>query len=99
MRELMLELLTYEPYGKLRPEENSYIYEILSWNYNPPQVTLHALFSDFYDSVKQGTFNDVGWLREWKATYGRAHQPLLFKKIAFYLMVKGKRSESEKLYS
>lgn len=96
MRELMLELLTYEPYGKLRPEENSYIYEILSGNYNPPQATLHALFSGFYSCVQNKKFEDIGWLQKWKAAHGRAPLPLLFKKICFYLMVDEERRANEK---
>ena len=36
MKELMLELLTYEPFGEFLPEEKEYIHEILSGNDNPP---------------------------------------------------------------
>lgn len=91
----MLELLTYEPFGELRSEEETYIHEILSGNYNPPQAMLHALFSGFHYCVQREAFDDVDWLRQWKAAYGRTFLPLLFKKICFYLMVKGKLSESD----
>lgn len=51
MRELMLELLTYEPFGKFlsdeKLDEEKYIHEILSGNYNPPQSVLQVLFSGF----------------------------------------------------
>lgn len=86
----MLELLTYEPFGKFRPEEEKYIQAILSGNDNPPQTMLHDLFLGFQCCVQQKTFENVNWLQQWKAAYGRAHLPLLFKKICFYLMVKGK---------
>lgn len=95
MKELMLELLTYEPYKKLVLGEEEYIQEILSGNVNPPQAMLHALFSDFHYCVKREAFDDVDWLRQWKAAYGRTRLPLLFKKICFYLMVKATRSESD----
>lgn len=97
MKELMLELLTYEPFEKFLPEEKTYICEILSGNDNPPPslAKFHKLFLDFYYCVQRGAFDDVDWLRQWKAAYGRARLPLLFKKICFYLMVKGTRSESD----
>lgn len=44
---------------------------------------LHDLFSGFHYCVQQRAFNNVNWLRQWKATYGRARLPLLFKKICF----------------
>lgn len=94
-KEVMLELLTYEPFEQLRPEEELYIRQILSGNDNPPQAVLHALFSGFYYCVQREAFDDVDWLRQWKTAYGRARLPLLFKKICFYLMVKGTRSESD----
>lgn len=95
MKELMLELLTYEPFEKLVSGEKEYIDEILFGNYQQPQSKFHDLFLGFYHYVQQETYDDVEWLRQWKATYGRAKLPLLFKKICFYLMVKGTRNESD----
>lgn len=119
MRELMLELLTYEPFGKFLPEEEEYIREILSGNDNPPPslTKFHELFLGFYNYYVQniqngqkgqtGNSKNVSWLRRWKNTYhknknytnssksGRVYYPLLFKKICFYLMVKGTHSESD----
>ena len=97
MRELMLELLTYEPFEKFLPEEEEYIREILSGNDNPPPslAKFHELFLGFYYCVQQRTFNNVNWLRQWKAAHRRDKLPLLFKKICFYLMVKGTRNESD----
>ena len=95
MRELMLELLTYEPFRKFLPEEKIYIDNILSGNYQQPQSMLHDLFSGFHYCVQQEAFDDVDWLRQWKAAYGRTRLPLLFKKICFYLMVKGTLSGSD----
>lgn len=116
MKELMLELLTYEPYKKLvsEEEEEEYIQEILAGNDNPPPslAKFHELFLGFYDYYIQckkledamKTKNAkkikaaekakdaersryISKLRQWKATYGCASLPLLFKKICFYLMV------------
>lgn len=102
MRELMLELLCYEPYNKLMPGEEEYIRSILSGDDNPPQTALHTLFSGFYSCVQNKKFEDmdwkledIDWLREWKAAYGRTRLPLLFKKICFYLVVKLKFSASD----
>lgn len=97
MKELMLELLTYEPYGKFLPEEKMYICEILSGNDNPPPslAKFHKLFLDFHYCVQRGAFDDVDWLRQWKTAYGHDRLPLFFKKICFYLMVKGEFSGSE----
>ena len=91
----MLELLTYEPFRKFLPEEKIYIDNILSGNYQQPQSMLHDLFSGFHYCVQQEAFDDVDWLRQWKAAYGRTRLPLLFKKICFYLMVKGTLSGSD----
>ncbi len=60
MRERMLELLAYEPVGKLLPEEEKYIHEILSGNYQQPQSKLHDLFSGFCHYVQHGDFKNKG---------------------------------------
>lgn len=91
----MLELLTYEPFRKFLPEEKIYIDNILSRNYQQPQSMLHDLFSGFHCCVQQESFDDVDWLWQWKAAYGYTRLPLLFKKICFYLMVKGTLSGSD----
>lgn len=94
----MLELLTYEPFGEFlsdeKLDEKKYIDEILSGSYNHPPSMLHDLFSGFCHCVQRGTFDDVDWLQRWKAEYKRDKLPLLFKKICFYLMVKGELSGS-----
>lgn len=141
MKELMLELLTYEPFGKFPPEEEKYICQILSEkkHYQPPSM-IHDLFSGFYDyyvqrekicekikatkktrdnkktkAAKKAMADEkikaaekdmdderskyMSKLRQWNATYfpkgGRAHRPLLFKKICFYLVVREGFSESD----
>ena len=55
MKELMLELLTYEPFGEFLPAEETYICKILSGNDNPPPslAKFHELFSGFYDYYVQ----------------------------------------------
>ena len=80
VRELMLELLTYEPFGKFLPEEEEYIREILSGNDNPPPslTKFHELFLGFYNYYVQniqngqkgqaGNSKNVSWLRRWKNT-------------------------------
>ena len=107
MKELMFELLTYEPFMKWLPVEEKYIREILSGNYHHPKSMLHDLFSGFYHYVQNGDSKDVDWLRLWKDRYhqnkhytystksGRAYYPLLFKKICFYIIVREKFSDSE----
>lgn len=101
MRELMLELLTWAPFKKLVSGEKEYIDEILSGNYQQPQSEFHDLFLGFYHYVQNGNFKDIAWLRRWKDTYhqnenythstksGREYYPLLFKKICFYVIVRG----------
>lgn len=96
MKELMLELLTYEPYKKLVSGEEEYIQEILAGNDNPPPslAKFHELFLGFHYCVQRKVFDDVDWLLQWKAAYGHDGLPLFFKKICFYLMVKGPLSGS-----
>ena len=52
----MLELLTYEPYGKPLKEEKKYIHEILFGTANPPQTMFHVLFRAFYLYYQQEQF-------------------------------------------
>ena len=88
MKELMLEILTYEPYGTLVSGEEDYIREILSGNYDQPKSILHDLFLGFYDYVQNGDFKNIGWLQQWISTYspksGRFYYPLMLKKIRDY---------------
>lgn len=107
MKELMLELLTWEPFEKLVSGEKEYIDEILSGNYQQSQSKFHDLFLGFYHYVQNGNFKDIAWLRRWKNTYhqnknythstksGRDYYPLLFKKICFYVIVRGKFTDKE----
>lgn len=55
VKELVLELLPYEPFGKFLPEEEEYIREILSGNDYPPSplARFRELFSGFYDYYVQ----------------------------------------------
>ncbi len=95
MRELMLELLTYEPFGTLIPGEKEYICEILSRKYQQPQSMFHDLFSGFCHYVQIGDFRNIGWLRLWKDKYHPKNHmlyPLMFKKVSFYIIVQGKFS-------
>ena len=103
----MFDLLTYEPFRKWLPEEEKYIREILSGNYYQPKSMLHDLFSGFYHYAQNGDYKDIDWLRRWKDTYhqnkhytystknGRVYYPLLFKKICFFIIVRGKFSDTE----
>ena len=100
VKELMLELLTYEPFGRFLPEEEEYIREILSGNDNPSLARFHELFLGFYNyyvqNIQNGNSKDISWLRRWKNKYiqnqnytnstksERVYYPLLFKKICFY---------------
>ena len=55
MKELMLELLAWEPFGKFLLKEKEYIREILSGNDYPPSplARFRELFSGFYDYYVQ----------------------------------------------
>lgn len=102
MKELMLELLTFEPYERLISGEEDYIRSILSGWYLQPKSMFHDLFSGFYHYVQNEKFKDtkdverikrLAWLRHWKDTYiqgKRDHYPLLFKKMFFYIIVRWK---------
>lgn len=99
MKELMLEVLCYEPFGKFLPEEKKYIHEILFEIYPQPQSMTRDLFWGFYRYVQSGNFKNTSWLQNWKNTYfskgRRAYYPLLFKKICFYIIVRGKFTDKE----
>ena len=107
MKELMLELLTYEPYRTLVSGEEAYINEILAGNYDQPESMFHDLFSGFYHYIQNEKFEDtedvartkrLDWLRLWKKTYiqgKRDHYPLLFKKICFYIIVRWKIADDK----
>mgnify|MGYP004516264313 FL=1 len=48
MQELMLELLTYEPFAKMEQAELDYINQILNQNYAQPVSVYSELFDGFY---------------------------------------------------
>ncbi len=122
MRELMLELLTYEPFGEFLPEEEKYINEVLSEKkFHRPPSEVHDLFSGFHyyvhrkdakdkDKTKsRDKSKDIDWLRIWKNTYHRKRNntssattvrspdsfPLLFRKVCFYIIVRGDFTDKE----
>ena len=47
MQELMLELLTYEPFAKMEQAELDYINQILNQNYAQPVSVYSELLMDF----------------------------------------------------
>lgn len=109
MKELMLELLTYEPFGKFLSAEKTYIQDILCENYQPPPSEVHDLFSGFYNYVQRGDSKDIDWFRIWRNTYHQKQKnkdsttsirspkpfPLLFREICFYIIVRGNFSDKE----
>ena len=55
MKELMLELLAWEPFGKFLLKEKEYIREILSGNDNPPSSL--AKFHEFFQASMTTMFS------------------------------------------
>ena len=67
----------------------------------------HDLFLGFCRYVHKGDFKNVIWLRHWRDTYHqnenytnsakseRVYYPLLFKKICFYIMIRGEFTDKE----
>jgi len=104
MRELMLELLTYEPFEKVVGTEKKYIDAILD-SQSPSSLSDYQryddLFSGFYNYVQLGDWSSLSWFKNWKDTYypndnkTGANYPVLFKKICFYSMVNGNMSCEE----
>ena len=92
MQELMLELLTYEPFAKMEPAELDYINQILNQNDVQPVSVYSELFDGFYKYVN-GEVDTFDWLVEWYEKYyagksynttsvnERLYYPVLFKKI------------------
>ena len=92
MQELMLELLTYEPFAKMEQAELDYINQILNQNYAQPVSVYSELYDGFHKYVKceVDTFD---WLVEWYEKYyavksynttsvnERLYYPVLFKRI------------------
>ena len=98
MQELMLELLTYEPFAKMEQAELDYINLILNQNYAQPVSVYSELFDGFCKYVN-GEVDTFDWLVEWYEKYyagksynttsvdERLYYPVLFKKICFYCIV------------
>ena len=98
MQELMLELLTYEPFAKVEPAELDYINQILNQNDVQPVSVYSELFDGFYKYVN-GEADSFDWLVKWYEKYyagksynttsvnERLYYPVLFKKICFYCIV------------
>lgn len=85
MIELMLKLLTYEPYEKVSGNEKDYIDKVLRENItsstavtNKEYVIYDELFRGFMDFLNYSStgifwkgiqWNSLGWLRDWKNKY------------------------------
>lgn len=85
MIELMLKLLTYEPYEKVSGNEKDYIDKVLSENItsstavtNKGYIIYDGLFRGFMDFLNYSStgifwkgiqWNSLGWLRDWKNKY------------------------------
>ena len=85
MIELMLKLLTYEPYEKVSGNEKDYIDKVLSEKTTSDTAVtdkdyiiydgLFRGFMDFLNYSSTGIFwkgiqwNSLGWLRDWKNKY------------------------------
>ena len=103
MRDLMLTLLTYEPFKVIDGDEKCYIDDILnncqSHNSNLRYQMCKDLFSGFYAYVNKGNWKDLVWLRDWRDNYfpnrniNEAEYPILFMKICFYSIVNGNLSD------
>ncbi len=70
MRELLLKLLTYEPFEKIAGDEKKYIDDIILGNINITTQTVannfmlfHDLFKDFYAYVQSGQLADIVWIQ------------------------------------
>lgn len=82
MKELMLKMLTYEPYEKVSSEEKEYIDAILNGTTEFTKESLleyHVLFTTFKEHLfytsqekirwKEVNWKEYGWLADWKALY------------------------------
>lgn len=85
MIELMLKLLTYEPYEKVSGNEKDYIDKVLSEKItsdtvvtNKEYIIYDELFREFMDFLNYSSkgilwksiqWNSLGWLRDWKNKY------------------------------
>ena len=85
MLELMLKLLTYEPYEKVSGNEKDYIDKVLSENItsstavtNKEYIIYDELFREFMDFLNYSSkgvlwksiqWDSLGWLRDWKNKY------------------------------
>ncbi len=85
MIELMLKLLTYEPYEKVSGNEKDYIDKVLSEKFtsdtavtNKEYIIYDELFRGFMDFLNYSStgifwkgiqWNSLGWLRDWKNKY------------------------------
>lgn len=100
MKNLMMTLLTYEPAGKMSQEEQDFVTNILTNNSAQEPSMLSELFSDFYAHVKKDNLDDIERLRQWREKYygnnkSKKEYPLIFKKICFYIMVRGSLTDKE----
>ena len=68
MQELMLELLTYEPFAKVEPAELDYINQILNQNDVQPVSVYSELFDGFYKYVNDEA-DSFDWLVKWYEKY------------------------------
>ena len=83
MREVMLELLSYEPFVEAKGVEKTYINRVLKgWKVSDSHYK--TLFEGFYANKNN---KDLSWLKTWVQNRPTTSYPVLFKKIAYYLIL------------
>lgn len=97
MRDLMLKLLSYEPFEVISDKEKEFIDLVLAGNTQFPNCASEYvdLFLGFYNYIKQKNWSNTFWLMLWKNRYypssiqGRVDYPILLRKICFYCITEG----------
>lgn len=104
MIELMLKLLTYEPYEKVSGNEKDYIDKVLSEKFtsdtavtNKEYIIYDELFRGFMDFLNYSStgifwkgiqWNSLGWLRNWKNKYYPVNEGMIDDRAIYPVLFK-----------
>lgn len=106
MKQIMFQLLTYQPFQIIRGQEKNYIDSILGKKVKGRRGNLlpySSLFTGFVKYCQMNKASEIEWLKNWieeyrKGSYNKGNSkrtyPILLKKIVYYIILNNKLKDN-----